>query len=251
MRRDGYLPIADYGAIGNLRTVALVGRNGSIDWCCLPALDRPSVFGALLDRRRGGHFRVAPARYAHSEQRYHGHTCVLETHFQAEHGRLMVTDFMPLRGSIIGACDPDTEPSVYRIVRCLGGEVEVEVEWAPRFDYARARTRIERIRGGLLASAGRERLVLGGIPADAAEIVDAGDGPMVRARFHIHAGERRGLVTRYAADDVAHAPREAHAGVMLGDAVALLRDTSDTWVAWAHDNETRPTEHWAGSGATS
>src|SRR5947209_16835229 len=55
-----YQPIEDYGLIGNLHTVALVGKNGSIDWCCIPRFDAPSVFGALLDAEKGGFFRIAP-----------------------------------------------------------------------------------------------------------------------------------------------------------------------------------------------
>jgi GH15 family glucan-1,4-alpha-glucosidase len=240
-----YLPIADYGAIGNLRTVALVGRNGSIDWCCLPALAGASVFGALLDHQRGGRFRVAPARACRSEQRYRGDTCVLETHFVAEGGDLLLTDFMPLRGTIIGAHDPETEPSIYRLLHCTGGEVEVEVAWSPRFDYARAETRVERIEGGFLAHAAGERLVLGGALGEA-EIAGTGAGPEVRARFSLRAGEARALVVRYSADDVRHAPQRADPRVDLEGAVRLLRDTSDTWVRWAHDNEERPTSCWAG-----
>jgi len=59
-RPEVYLPIGDYAVIGNLRTVALVGKNGSIDWCCIPRFDAPSVFGALLDAEKGGFFRIAP-----------------------------------------------------------------------------------------------------------------------------------------------------------------------------------------------
>src|SRR4051795_3945092 len=57
----GYQPIEDYGIIGDLHTVALVGKNGSIDWCCIPSFDSPSVFGALLDVNKGGFFRIAPS----------------------------------------------------------------------------------------------------------------------------------------------------------------------------------------------
>lgn len=247
-RRDGYLPIADYAAIGNLRTVALVGRDGSIDWCCLPALDRPSVFGRLLDARRGGHFRVAPVGAPAGEQRYRGDTCVLETAFRTDQGQVVVTDFMPLRGSIIGAEDPDTDPTIYRMVHGLGGEVEMEVEWAPRFDYARARVRMEQVEGGYRASAGRESLVLAGLPAGA-EVVDDGYGPVLRARFAVHAGARVALVVRYAAEDVEHAPARVEADVSVAETMEEMRRAVDAWVIWAHDNEKQPTADWAGEWA--
>ena len=78
---DGYLPIEDHGAIGNLRTVALVGRDGSIDWCPLPGLEDPSVFASILDHRDGGRFRVNARGVATGDQRYVDHTNVLETRF--------------------------------------------------------------------------------------------------------------------------------------------------------------------------
>src|SRR5882672_8372864 len=127
----GYLPIADYGLIGDLHTSALVGKNGSIDWCCAPRFDSPSIFGALLDEAKGGRCRVTPASSWTSEQRYLPATNVLETAFHAEGGGLLqVTDFMPVgpaRGRYV---------EIHRMVHCLRGDLEVEVVFEPRFDYA-------------------------------------------------------------------------------------------------------------------
>jgi hypothetical protein len=95
--RIGFEGRYDYGAIGNLRTVALVGLNGSIDWCCLPEVDSPAVFAAIVDHGRGGSFRVAPVTVIASSQRYLPLTNILETAFDTPGGRLLVTDFMPLR----------------------------------------------------------------------------------------------------------------------------------------------------------
>jgi GH15 family glucan-1,4-alpha-glucosidase len=229
---DGYLPIEHYGAIGNLRTVALVGLDGSIDWCCLPELDRPSIFGAILDSKRGGRFRLAPAGRWGSEQRYLEATNVLETLFEAEGGRLSVTDFMPLHGSILGAGDPLTAPEIHRIVQCEQGEVEVEVEWSPRFDYARAIPRIKPVTGGFAAEANGEYLTLGGLPANVVEITRGDGGPALRARSRLVAGERLALVTRYGSQD---------ARTDLDETLSALETTVHAWREWAHHCE-RPGE---------
>ena len=100
----GYVRIADHAAIGNLLTVALVARDGAVDWCCLPELDSPSAFASILDSENGGCFRVAPdvgdAPPVLGEQRYLPHTNVVETTFTLGAARLTVTDFMPLGGPL-------------------------------------------------------------------------------------------------------------------------------------------------------
>src|SRR5947209_12012362 len=94
-----YLPIEDYGLIGDLHTVALVGKNGSIDWCCLPRFDSPSAFGALLDRGKGGFFRISPAAMANMafKQLYLPDSNILLTRLLTVDGVGDVTDFMPIR----------------------------------------------------------------------------------------------------------------------------------------------------------
>jgi len=95
-----YLAVADHGIVGNGVTVALAGVDSTIDWCCLPHLDSPSVFGAPLDAQRGGCFRVAPPGRARGTQWYASDTNVLVTCFDAAGARVTVTDFMPVRGHI-------------------------------------------------------------------------------------------------------------------------------------------------------
>lgn len=224
-RTGGYLPIEDYGVIGNLRTVALVGRDGAIDWCCLPDLDGASVFGALLDARRGGRFRIRPAGTWTSRQRYLGETNVLETAFEAAGGRLLLTDFMPLTGSIVGSGHPPATPELYRLVHCPEGTVEVEVEWSPRFDYARATTRVERHDGGFVAYAGAERMALGGLGADGTDVRGVDGRPVLRARFRLSAGMSMALVARYNTETCRCDPAEAR---------AALDETLAAWDEWAH-----------------
>src|SRR6476619_6016030 len=92
--------IADHGIIGDLQTAALVTTDGSIDWFCCPRFDSPSIFGALLDDERGGHFRIRPADVAFtSKQMYLPDTAVLVTRFFTEDGLGQVVDFMFLEGS--------------------------------------------------------------------------------------------------------------------------------------------------------
>src|ERR1700722_11815023 len=129
-----YLPIEDYGLIGNMHTAALVGRNGSIDWLCLPHFDSPSVFAAILDDRKGGHFRIAPtAERVTRKQVYWPETNVLITRFLLDDGVVEVIDYMPV-GLKKG------EPGFRQLVRrveAIRGSVPVRVECYPAFNYAR------------------------------------------------------------------------------------------------------------------
>ena len=92
--RAGIKRIDDYGLIGNSQTAALVGNDGSIDWLCLPFLDSPSVFAALLDQEKGGRFALSPAEPFDSTSSYRPGTNILNTTFRTALGQLRVTDFM-------------------------------------------------------------------------------------------------------------------------------------------------------------
>ena len=111
--RPGYLPIADHGVIGDLRTVALVGVDGTIDWYCPERFDGPSVFGALLDRSRGGYYRIAPVDECSTKQLYLPDTNVLITRFLSSAGVGEVHDFMPVGG----------QQRLIRRVVCVRGEI--------------------------------------------------------------------------------------------------------------------------------
>jgi GH15 family glucan-1,4-alpha-glucosidase len=131
-----YLPIEDYGIIGDMHTAALVGMNGSIDWLCFPRFDSPSVFGAILDDEKGGRFRIAPAGGdVTSKQFYWPDTNVLLTRFLSPGGVGEITDFMPVDepGPWAG------EHQLVRRVRAVRGSMKLRLECRPAFDYARAR----------------------------------------------------------------------------------------------------------------
>src|SRR5687767_10897864 len=97
----GYLPIAEHGLIGDLHTVALVGTEGTIDWYCCPRFDAPSVFASILDKDRGGHYRISPVEEGWtSKQLYFPDTNVLITRFLSPSGVGELQDFMPIASAV-------------------------------------------------------------------------------------------------------------------------------------------------------
>src|SRR5262245_17351987 len=133
-----YAPIGEYGVIGDLHTIALVGMDGSIDFLCLPHFDSPSVFAALVDAERGGRFQVAPPlEGAARKQLYLPDTNVLLTRFLGADGVAEVSDFMP-------AEDAGQAHNVVRRAKTVRGEVRFQMRCDPRFDYARATHKAER-----------------------------------------------------------------------------------------------------------
>ncbi len=133
-----YAPIGEYGVIGDLYTVALVGMDGSIDFLCLPHFDSPSVFAALVDAERGGRFQIAPLLdSAARKQLYLPDTNVLLTRFLDAHGVAELSDFMPVE-------DAGLAHNLVRRAKTVRGEVRFQMRCAPRFDYARATHMAER-----------------------------------------------------------------------------------------------------------
>ncbi len=235
-QKSHYKKISEYGAIGNLRSLALVGKDGSIDWCCFPHLDRPSVFASILDQHRGGSFRICPADHARGEQRYLEHTNILETIFTTSNGALTVTDFFPLAGNIDGKGNSTAPCELIRLLRAEGGSIEVEINWSPRFDYARSPVRIEKTHSGFLSIGNQgERLALGGLPANA-RVVSDDYGPSVHTVITLAPGEEKVICTRWDAD-TAHLSTEAGR--------SLLVETAATWKKWVEKDEATGDRAWA------
>ena len=141
-RSGGYLPIAAYALIGDCRSAALVGADGSLDWLCLPRFDDPSVFGRIVDSRRGGHWQVCPVDEYRVVQRYGDRNNILETTFCTATGTVVVTDFMPVdEATIENHARPHGEPRLVRIVECLTGAVTLRHQFKPAPDYADGRAR--------------------------------------------------------------------------------------------------------------
>ena len=147
----GFAPIRDYAAIGDGRTAALVALDGAIDWLCLPDLDSPSVFAALLDPELGGRFTLAPAVPFEAERRYVPGTNVLETTFHTADGVARLTDGLALSDTSLG---PSRE--VARRVEGLAGSVPLAWSVEPRFGYGARGSRLSTRDGVPVAAAGRD-----------------------------------------------------------------------------------------------
>ena len=141
-----YQPIESYGLIGDMRTAALVGTTGSIDWLCFPHFDSPSVFAAILDDEKGGRFEIMPAdRECRSKQLYWPDTNVLITRFFLESGVVQVVDYMPVgpTSKRVG------RRCIVRHVRSIRGSVSMRMRCKPAFDFARGSHRAEIAKGGV------------------------------------------------------------------------------------------------------
>ena len=138
--------IEDYALIGNLRTAALVGRDGSVDWLCFPRFDDPACFSRLLGSAEQGRWLLAPAKAVRRmERRYRGDSLILETDFVTATGAVRVTDFMPMWGE---------RTDVIRIVEGLRGSVAMRFELALRFGYGDVIPWVRRVDEALMATAG-------------------------------------------------------------------------------------------------
>jgi GH15 family glucan-1,4-alpha-glucosidase len=218
-----YLPIADYGVIGDLRTVALVGRNGSIDWCCLPRFDSPSVFAGILDCRIGGWWKLAPAESADSKQMYLPDTNVLITRFFTQEGMAELIDFMPVEKQAGGLTEQGSR-QIVRLVKSVRGVVPFRMECRPAFDYARRPHEVHLSSDGRFAvfESWQQQFVL------KSPWPMRREGPAAVAKFALKAGEELAFVLR-------HRGGEADAGLAEEpvDGADLLCQTVRFWRRWA------------------
>ena len=191
MRTRGYAPVEDYALIGDGRTAALVARDGSVDWLCLPNLDSPSVCAAILDADGGGSFQLQPDVPFESTRRYLPATNVLETTFRTDRGSVRVVEGMTIPDSTLA---PMRE--LVRSVDGLSGTVPMRWLFAPRFEYATGTPRCEWRYGVPVATCGSEAVAIVSSGAGA----PAWCGQTVEARFEIRDGSHAvvSLVSAYA-----------------------------------------------------
>jgi GH15 family glucan-1,4-alpha-glucosidase len=217
---SGYQPIENYGVIGDLHTVALVGLNGSIDFCSFPKFDSPTIFAALLDQQRGGRFSIHPTIDDVSyKQLYLPDTNVLISRFLSDDGVSEVSDFMP-----VGIFPHDHPRVLVRRVKCVRGVVRFNLIFDPRFDYARAEHRVETHDGELIFSSngpdGTALRLRTPVP-----VTVGGDG-IARATFELAAGEKAAFVMEEVAG---HLASPSAAPNYVADS---FKDTVNFWRTW-------------------
>jgi GH15 family glucan-1,4-alpha-glucosidase len=180
--------IEDYALIGDMQSAALVSRDGSVDWLCLPRFDSPACFAALLGTEQHGYWRIAPSAPAdgHGAQvtrRYQTDSLILETDWQTATGSVRVTDFMPPRDG--------GPPALVRIVEGRSGSVEVDCTLVVRFGYGQVVPWMRRTGGQLLGVAGPDAVWL------ATPVTLTGRNCTHQATFTVQAGERVPFVLSY------------------------------------------------------
>jgi GH15 family glucan-1,4-alpha-glucosidase len=203
--------IEDYALIGDTQTAALVGRNGSIDWLCVPRFDSGAVFAALLGDRNNGRWLIGPAGgLQRTERRYLDDTLVLETTFHTDDGVVRLTDCMPIRGRTV---------DVMRLVEGIEGRVPMHMDLTIRFDYGSIVPWVSDGDATIHAVAGPDAVML------ATPVATHGAGKATVADFVVEAGDKVPFVLAYHASHVAP-PR-------LANTERAIKETARWWRRWA------------------
>lgn len=202
--------IEDYALIGDCETAALVARDGSLDWLCLPRFDSGACFAALLGTPENGRWQIAPVGKATVRRRYRPRTLILETEFETETGTVTLIDFMPLRSG---------HPEIIRMVRCDSGSVRMHMDLVMRFDYGRTVPWVTRQRDGALrAIAGPHLLVLrASVPMKGKDLRTVGE-------FTVTAGNTASFELTYG-----NSNQPVPAAI---DLEKSLRETDEWWCKW-------------------
>lgn len=220
--RDRYLPVEEHGIIGDLRTTALVGTDGTVDWYCPARFDAPSLFASLLDAERGGSFRLSARTASRPKQLYLPDTNILLTRFLGKDAVGEVIDFMVPETSSVAA----PRDLLVRRARAVRGRAVFSLDCSPAFDYGRARHEVQLVEGvGAVFASPAGRFVLRVHPPVQLRVTDGGQGgPGVVAEFALEDGEQVDVVLEW---------RGEVRPLTDGEVDELFDTTSDYWQRWS------------------
>jgi GH15 family glucan-1,4-alpha-glucosidase len=219
-----YKPIQNYGIIGDLHTVALVGMDGSIDFMCFPEFDSPTIFAALLDHRKGGSFKLAPVMEdTKPKQLYLPESNILLSRFLSREGVAEISDFMPITG--LGHAH-----TIVRRAKSIRGDIRFRMTCAPRFDYGRAKHRIQKKKHEVIfISQGPDKTVLR-LRSEAPLKIEDGDAV---TEFTLHSGDCAAFVLEDARD---RGDSPSAAPDYVSDS---FKQTMNFWQDWIHKSQYR------------
>jgi GH15 family glucan-1,4-alpha-glucosidase len=225
--RDSFTPIGEYGLLADCNSAALVSRDGSIDWLCLPRYDADAIFARILDPD-GGHWSIRPAGEYRVERRYVPGSLVVETTFTTGDGAVRVRDAMAFaagqRGHDLGY---DAPHEVLRSVEGVSGHVELVMELVPRPEYGLVRPLIRVVEGGAKTFGGPNRIeVSSSVPL---ELRDAA----LHARLTVRAGDRLGFAIVWAAPE----RRTPPAPTPPADVAGRIDDVVEAWRSWEEEHD--------------
>src|ERR671934_703943 len=226
-REDEFRPIADYGLLADCNSAALVSRDGSIDWLCVPRYDSPAVFSRILDPE-AGHWSIRPAGSFEVERRYVPGTLVIETTFTTETGSVRLLDAMAFaegqRGHELGF---DAPHEVIRALEGISGRVELEMELAPRGEYGLVEPLFRQEDGGGRTFGGPNRVAIrAGVQTELRNAT-------MHASFEVAEGETVGFSMRWIPVEEANPPAPTDPGVVR----ERVKDVIEAWRSWEAEHD--------------
>jgi alpha,alpha-trehalase len=224
---DESTPIADYGLLADCNSAALLTRDGSVDWLCLPRYDSPAIMARILDPE-GGHWSIRPTGDYSAERRYLPDTLVIETTFTTETGSVRLLDAMAFapgqRGHELGF---DAPHELLRGVEGVTGQVELTLELAVRPEYGLIRPLIRLVEGGARTFGSGRVGVSSEVP------LDVDDEAVMHASFTVSEGDRVGFALRWAAAEQKAPPAPTPAAEVR----ERIEDTAEAWRSWEAEHD--------------
>ncbi len=216
--------------IGDLRSAALISKQGSIDWMCLPRFDSPWIFGRLLDWDKGGYLQLCPPGEALAYRQYRRDSNVIQTVWSSDHARMRVVDWMPIAVKNKRVRPPESLRLI-RMMQPIAGSTEWRLTFKPRFDYGRQVPVLTPIRPGMLIAEGGEGRVFLQYPEGAP--LELADGEAV-VSGRVMPGHRAAVLLHYMGRAGKHP-----VPISLEEAHTYLHQTDDYWVAWLRSSTYR------------